>query len=242
MVVLMLVPSEMDSPLPEPRLEMARTSPEAEPLDWVKPKTEPVSVPEPEMLEVNCTKLAVSFKEPAELVTTVRLARTSARESAAVRVPDRFSWASLTEVVPSRVAIKAPVPFGFRVKAPLAPVVMLRAPASAMALVLNVWVPITEVATKLATPAAVTLQLSSVIETVVAAALPMVMVLATASEPIVIVFAVVPPSPMWTVSAPVPVPTLMVLAKLEEPKFMVPPASKVSRVTTGAPLVVVIKK
>jgi hypothetical protein len=77
--------------LPVPELEMTRASPVAEESDWVKPRTDPVSVPVPEMLEVNWTKLAVSFKDPEEFVTTVLLARMSARASAAVRVPDRLN-------------------------------------------------------------------------------------------------------------------------------------------------------
>ena len=78
--------------LPVPELEMVKTSPEADAFDCVKPKTEPVSVPVPEMLEVNWMKLAVSFFDPVLSVTTVRLAKTSARASAAVKVPERLIW------------------------------------------------------------------------------------------------------------------------------------------------------
>jgi len=124
--------------LPVPELVIVKTSPEAEALDWVTPSTEPVSVPVPVMLEVNWTKLAVSLRAPAELVTTVLLATMSARASAAVNVPDRLNWVSLIEVVASRVWIKAPVPFGFKVKLPLAPVAIVKAPESAMLLVVKV--------------------------------------------------------------------------------------------------------
>ena len=87
-VILKLAP---EISLPVPELVMATTSPLAEESDWVTPKTDPVSVPVPEMLEVNWTKLAVSLREPVELVTTVLLARMSDRESAAVRVPERLN-------------------------------------------------------------------------------------------------------------------------------------------------------
>jgi hypothetical protein len=78
--------------LPVPELEIAMTAPLAVAWDWVRPKREPVSVPLPEMLEVICRKLAVSFKEPAELVTVLRLNKTSVVESAEVRVPERLIW------------------------------------------------------------------------------------------------------------------------------------------------------
>jgi hypothetical protein len=56
-----------------------------------------------------------------------------------------------------------------------------------------------------AAPAAVTDQLLSVIETPVAVALPIAIVLATAALPILIVFAFVAPVPILTVEAPSPV-------------------------------------
>lgn len=68
--------------------------------------------------------MAVSFREPAELVTTVRLAKMSASESAEVKVPERLNWVSLAEPTESKVWMMAPVPFGSMVMLPLEPVVV----------------------------------------------------------------------------------------------------------------------
>ena len=92
--------------------------------------------------------------------------------------------------------------------------------------------------TKLAAPAVVTFQLSSVIDTPVDEAEPMVIVLATASDPIVIVFALVPPSPIWMVSAPVPVPKLMVRVT----ESVVPRFSVVAAPPSEREVVVVLKR
>ena len=76
--------------------------------------------------------------------------------------------------------------------------------------------------TKLAAPAPEIFQLSSSrAKEEEAVVVPMVIELATAPVPILIVSAVVPPVPMDMVSAPVPVPILMALVILVEPIFKV---------------------
>jgi len=91
------------------------------------------------MLEVNCSAAAESVLVP---VTTVRLRNTSGVVSLAEMVPVRLIWKSevVTAAVASKAAIIEPVPLGLRVKLPLAPVAMVKAPASAMLLADNVWV------------------------------------------------------------------------------------------------------
>ena len=143
---------EISFPLPE--LVMAMTSPVAEALDWVTPRTMPESVPPVEVLfEVIWKAVALSV---LVLVVTVRLNRTSAALSLAVKVPFLVIWRSLIpEAAPkeSRVRIVAPVPFGFKVRAPLAPVATVKAPESAMLLVVKVWLPMTVPVIKVPTPA-----------------------------------------------------------------------------------------
>lgn len=65
-------------------------------------------------------------------------------------------------------------------------------------------------------------QLSSVMETLVADALPMAMVLATAPVPMLMVLALVAPVAMETVVAPVPLPIKTELVPVDEPKVMLP--------------------
>jgi hypothetical protein len=89
--LVMFQPAVPVMSLPLPALEIVIAAPEADELDWVTPRTEPVSVPVPVMLLVNWRKAAVSFNEPAELVTTVLLNKMSALESAEVRVPLRLN-------------------------------------------------------------------------------------------------------------------------------------------------------
>ena len=87
---------------------------------------------------------------------------------------------------------------------------------------------------KVATPAVVIDQLSSVIDTPVAETFPMLMVEAIAALPILMVSAVVPPLPMFMVSANVPVPKLIVFAMLlvnRLPVVDVAPATGRSSVT-----------
>jgi hypothetical protein len=105
--------------------------------------------------------------------------------------------------------------------------------------------PVEAIEEKVAAPAVVILQSSSVIETSVALAEPIVMVFATAPVPILIVLAEVPPVAMFTVLAAVPVAMLSVEATFEVKRFAVVevlPATGASKVTTVTSFAVVIKR
>jgi len=138
-LVIFQVEPEPRMSTPLPALEIAMAAPEAEALDWVTPRTIPESVPEVELMaEVSWKAVALSALAP---VIIVRLKRTSAALSAALREPLRLICRSLIpEAAPtlSRVIIAAPVPLGFKVKAPLEPVAIVKAPESAMLLVVKV--------------------------------------------------------------------------------------------------------
>lgn len=138
--VSMLVPSDTVRALPDPAWETTIAAPVAEALLWVTPRIIPESVPVAElMLDVNCNAAAESVLVP---VTTVRFKNTSGVESLAEMVPVRLIWKSdvVTAAVASSAAMIDPVPFGFKVKLPLAPEAMVKAPESAMLLADNVWV------------------------------------------------------------------------------------------------------
>ena len=183
-----------------------------------------VSQPKPEaseVIDVGPLKKAIwpEVPEPvmgtpeAQVMTLLPESRQSADDALPAERPLRIKVES-----ESRVKVMSLVEAGVAVRVVNAPVPAVVAPME----------------TKLAAPAPEIFQLSSSrAKEEEAVVVPMVIELATAPVPILIVSAVVPPVPMDMVSAPVPVPILMALVRL-------PPAPRFKVVAAPAKLRVVV--
>jgi len=183
-----------------------------------------VSQPKPEaseVIDVGPLKKAIwpEVPEPvmgtpeAQVMTLLPESRQSADDALPAERPLRIKVES-----ESRVKVMSLVEAGVAVRVVNAPVPAVVAPME----------------TKLAAPAPEIFQLSSSrAKEEEAVVVPMLIELATAPVPILIVSAVVPPVPMDMVSAPVPVPILMALVRL-------PPAPRFKVVAAPAKLRVVV--
>ena len=173
-----------------------------------------VAVISPEMVGVAVQAVPVTVRFPPK---EVRKLPETVKVLSRVVAPCKVSVPGVV-TDPMVLILEAPVP---RVVLPL-DVKVVNAPVPAV---------VAPTETKLATPAPVIFQLSSFKAREVEASV----------DPMMMVSAVVPPVPMLMVSAPVPVARFKVRVTLVVPRFMVP-ASMLFKVTTSAPVDVVIRK